>query len=203
MTTAIFFAVDGTLLTHTADRETVVEWALETVHGEPDPELVATYVDAVDERRAGLHPEPQRAGAEAVAAATATVDPEAFVAALREAEIEATTVPDAARSALAALDGTDRFGIVTNASRARQSAKLDAHDLGDFFGPVVTAADAGAAEPDTAIYEYAREQVDADEYVMVGDDYEGDVVAPREAGFVPVRYEDEGPSFWRALDAIV
>ena len=67
----------------------------------------------------------------------------------------------------------------------------------------MTAPEAGVAKPDPEIYEYAREQVDADEYAMVGDDYEGDVVAPREAGFVPVRYEDEGPSFWRALDAIV
>ncbi|WP_172824861.1 HAD family hydrolase [Halorientalis sp. IM1011] len=204
MTSAIFFAVDGTLCSHTADRETVVERGLESVLGPADPELVEIYLDTLDERRTALDPEAEWAGADAVAAATdADVDPEELVDALREAEIETTTVPEAARSALSALAETDHLGILTNGSRGRQAAKLAAHDLADYFETIVTAPEAGVAKPDPEIYEYAREQVDADEYVMVGDDYEGDVVAPREAGFVPVRYEDEGPSFWRALDAIV
>ncbi|MFB6082742.1 MAG: HAD family hydrolase [Halorientalis sp.] len=203
MTSAIFFAVDGTLLSHTADRETVVERGFEAVGG-VDPGLVETYLDALDERRTALDPEPQRAGAVAVRDATdGDLDPDALVEALRAAEIETTTVPEAARSALSALADTDHLGIVTNGSRERQVAKLAAHDLADFLETVVTAPEAGAAKPDPAIYEYARERVDADEYVMVGDDYEGDVAAPREAGFVPVRYEDDGPSFWRALDALV
>ena len=204
MTAAIFFAVDGTLLAHTADRETVVERGLDTVLAEIDPELVETYLDTLDERRAALDPEPERAGAEAVAGAVdADRDPTVLVDAIREAEIETTTVPEAARSALAALAETDHLAILTNGNRDRQTAKLAAHDLDALFETVVTAPEAGAAKPDPAIYEYAREQVDADEYVMVGDDHAEDVAAAREAGFVPVRYEDDGPSFWRALDALV
>jgi putative hydrolase of the HAD superfamily len=204
MTAAIFFAVDGTLLSHTADRETVVERGLDTVLGEADPALVETYLDTLDERRAALDPAAERAGAKAVAtAADADCDPDAIVAAVRDSEIEATTVPEAARSALAGLAETDHLGILTNGSRDRQTAKLAAHDLDGFFETVVTAPEAGAAKPDPAIYAYAREQVAADEYVMVGDDYEGDVAAAREADFLPVRYEDDGPSFWRALDALV
>jgi putative hydrolase of the HAD superfamily len=203
MTAAIFFAVDGTLLAHTADREAVVERALETV-GAAEPSLVETYLDTLDERRAALDPGAERAGAVAVRDAAATdLDPDALVDALQEAEIETTTVPDAARSALSALSETDQLGILTNGSHARQAAKLAAHDLDDYFGTVVTAPEAGAAKPDPEIYEYAREQVEADEYVMVGDDYENDVAAARAAGFVPIHYEDDGPSFWRALDALV
>ncbi|WP_424016904.1 HAD family hydrolase [Halorientalis pallida] len=204
MTAAIFFAVDGTLLSHTADRETVVERGLDAVLGEADPELVETYLDTLDERRAALDPGAERAGAEAVAAAVdGDFAPEALTDALREAEIAATTVPEAAPSALAALAETDHLGILTNGSRDRQTAKLAAHDLDGFFETVVTAPAAGAAKPDPAIYEYAREQVDADEYVMVGDDYEADVEAAREAGFVPIHYEDDGPSLWGALDALI
>ncbi|WP_336000859.1 HAD family hydrolase [Halorientalis halophila] len=204
MTAAIFFALDGTLFSRTEAREEIVERGLERALGSVDPALVETYLETIDERRAALDPNPQRAGAKAVCdAADGDCAPDALVAALREAEIEATSVPDAARSALSALSETDYLGIITNGGRERQTARLDAHDIDDLFETVVTAAEAGARKPDPAIYEYAREQVDADEYVMVGDDYEGDVEAAREAGFVPVHYEDDGPSFWRALDAMV
>ena len=204
MTAAIFFAVDGTLLSHTADRETVVERGLEAILGTADPTLVETYLETLDERRAALDPEAERVGAEAVVAvADGDCDPDELVAAVRDAEFETTTVPEAARSALSALAETDQLGVLTDGGRERQAAKLAAHDLTELFETVVTAPEAGAAKPDPVIYDYAREQVDADEYVMVGDDYENDVKAAREAGFVPIHYEDGGPSFWRALDALV
>ena len=57
--------------------------------------------------------------------------------------------------------------------------------------------------PDGAPFELARERVTAEEYVMVGDDYEVDVEGARAAGFVPVHYEREGPNFWETLLALV
>jgi putative hydrolase of the HAD superfamily len=67
----------------------------------------------------------------------------------------------------------------------------------------VTAEEAGAHKPDGAPFELARERVTAEEYVMVGDDYEVDVEGARAAGFVPVHYEREGPNFWETLLALV
>ncbi|RXK50233.1 HAD family hydrolase [Halorientalis pallida] len=203
MTAAIFFAVEGTLLERTESPETVAERGLETVLGEAGPALVETYLDTVDQRPA-TDPAAERAGAAAVAdAVDGDPDPDALVEAVREAEIEATTVPEAARSGLSALAESDHLGVLTNRSRDWQAAVLAAHDLDGLFETVVTAPEAGAAKPDPAIYEHACEQVDADEYVMVGDDYEADVEAAREAGFVPIHYEDDGPSLWGALDALV
>ncbi|WP_299265627.1 HAD family hydrolase [Halorientalis sp.] len=204
MTAALFFAVDGTLLERTDTHKTVVERTLETVLGDADPVLAEAYLETAAERRAALDPKAELAGAEAVATtADEDVDPDALVAALHEAEAEATTVPEAARSALSGLAETDHLGVLTNGSHARQMAKLAAHDLASLFETVVTGPEASAAKPDPGIYQYAREQVDADEYVMVGADYENDVEAARAAGFVPIHYEDEEPSFWRALDALV
>lgn len=48
-----------------------------------------------------------------------------------------------------------------------------------------------AHKPDSAPFEMAKSRADADTYVMLGDDYEADIVGAREAGFVPIYLDSE------------
>ena len=121
------------------------------------------------------------------------------------AEKRATNVPPGTRESLDALAAENPLAVVTNGTSEFQREKLAHHDLTDYFETVVTAYDVGASKPDAAIFEAVREQIDAEEYVMVGDDYEADVEGARGAGFVPVHVEDteDAPDFWATLQAFV
>lgn len=205
MTTAVWFTLDGTLVSYDADEERIVETALATVFDEEAESLVDVYLDTYREQAQALKPDPHRAGMVAVCEATdADAEPDALVAALREAELDAARVPDAARSALATLADDLHLGVITDAPADWQRAKVDALDLP--IETVVSAVAAGARKPDPAPFELARDRIDADEHVMIGDDYERDVEGARGAGFVPIHYEgaaEERPGFWATLDALV
>jgi len=201
MTTAVFFALEGTLLTRTASREAVVRTALDATLGAAPDALVTAYFEAFAARADALDPEPHRAGMVAVAEqADADPDPEDLLSALRAADADALTVPEGALDALGTLGTDAHLGVLTNGDRAWTLDRIAAHDLP--IQTVVTAAEAGARKPDPAPFELARDRVAADEYVLVGDDYERDVEGARAAGFVPIHYEESGPNFWKTLDAL-
>lgn len=201
MTTAVFFALEGTLLTRTDSREAVVRTALDATLGAAPDALVTAYFEAFAERADALDPEPHRAGVAAVAAqADGDPDPEGLLSALRSADADAMTVPEGAPDALATLGTDAHLGVLTNGDRAWTLDRIATNHLP--VETVVTAAEAGARKPDPAPFEVARDRVTADEYVLVGDDYECDVEGARAAGFVPIHYEKSGPSFWKTLDAL-
>lgn len=202
MTTAVFFALDGTLLTRTEPVETTVATVLQEELGKGDDALVDVYMQAAAAATPALETDPRVAGMEAVAAEVeGDADPVALADAVAAAELAATAVPEGATSALESLAADGHVGVITDGDRERQRAKIAAHDLP--VETVVTAAEAGGPKVDGAPYDLARERVDAAEYVMVGDDYAADVEAARAAGFVPIHYETDGPSLWRTLNALV
>ncbi|MEF8773327.1 MAG: HAD family hydrolase [Halobacteriales archaeon] len=209
MTTAICFDLDGTLVQLDRPYEAVLADVFERHVGETAPALTEAYDEAFFEAFRNLDPEPYRRGMAAALEAAdeagidADADPGAMVETLRTAEYEAGTVPSAARESLAELDEAAALALVTDGLPDWQRGKLDHHGLADRFDAVVTSYEAGAHKPDRAPFDLARERVPADEYAMVGDDYEADVEGARAAGFVPVHYEDgDGPDFWATLRAL-
>ncbi|WP_276411589.1 HAD family hydrolase [Haloarcula halobia] len=114
---------------------------------------------------------------------------------------------------------TTRWRSSQTASASGRWASFAHHDLTDHFDVVVASYEAGAHKPDPAPFDRLRDRLPADEYVMVGDDYEADVEGARAAGFVPVHYEhearsasdgasgdqprDAGPDLWATLRALV
>jgi len=215
--TAICFDLDGTLLQLTEPYESVLAGVLADHLDDPDPDVAEAYLDAFRPAFAGLEPAPYRTGMAAALEAAGADDPareggaeptpEDLVDALLEAECRATTVPEPARAALDALADGAALGVITNGLPEPQARKLEHHDLEDRFDAVVTSYEAGAHKPDPAPFDLARERLPAaDEYAMVGDDYETDVEGARAAGFVPVQYEpgaDDGPGFWETLQVLV
>lgn len=205
MTTAIYFDLDGTILPFEQPYEDVVAAVLEGVV--PDPEACAhTFLAVFNRSFEQLTDAPYRAGMSAVADATdATPDPDELVDRLRDAECSATRVSDPARESLQALAAENDLGILTNGVGEFQRAKLVHHDLCEHFETVIVSAEVGAHKPDPAMFERAKTAIDADRYVMVGDDYEADVQGARAAGFTPIHVErGEGvPDFWATLRAMI
>ena len=204
MTTAIFFALDGTLLTRTEPFDAVLAETFEAELGHVDAAWLTRFEERYEHHAAAHVTDPhERALADVVAAFDLDADPTALAEALATADREATTVSDDAVEALRKLGVDDDLGVLTNGPREWQLGKLDHHDLRGYFSAVVAADDAGARKPDEAMYDAAREAIDADEYVMVGDDYEADVEGARAAGFVPIHFEREGPDFWKSVLAML
>ncbi|WP_276273075.1 HAD family hydrolase [Haloarcula litorea] len=206
-TTALCLDLDGTLVHLTRPySELVLDTFAE--HGLPrDPELEAFADERFAEAFAAMDPDAhETAFAAVVERAGADADPAAMAETLREIEYEAGTVPGAARDSLETLAADNALAVVTNGTRDWQLGKLDHHGLTDLFDAVVASYEAGAHKPDAAVFDLVRERVPADEYVMVGDDYEADVEGARAAGFVPIHYErgdGDGPGLWSTVDALL
>lgn len=203
MTTAVFFELDGTLLQRTADTRplrTVFEAELDTVEQawleRFDEQYETNLTEMVERPR-------ERALADVCAEFGLDADPATIAERLGDEQLAATTVSDAARTSLQKLAANDDLGVLTDGPREWVDRQLDHHDLAGQFDAVVTSYEAGAHKPDSAPFELARERLPADEYVLVGDDYERDVEGARKAGFVPVHFETDGPDFWQTLNALV
>jgi putative hydrolase of the HAD superfamily len=204
VTTAIFLALDGTLLTREEPFDAVLADTVAAELGTVEADWLARFEDRYEVHADAFAPNPhERALADVVEAFDLDADPAALADALAAADRAATTVSDDAVEALRKLGVGDDLGVLTSGPREWQLGKLDHHDLLGHFSAVVAADDAGARKPDEAIYEAAREAIDAEEYVMVGDDYEADVEGARAAGFVPIHFERAGPDFWGTLLAML
>jgi len=208
VTTAIFFELDRTLLRQTGT-ERPLKGAFEGYFGRVEQ----AWLDHYDDRFAGYFRElveqpRERALTDVCAEFGLDATPEELVERLAEAGIARTTVSDDARTSLQKLAANNELGILTNGTPDWTERILDEHDLLGQFDAVVTSYEAGAHKPDGAPFELARERLPADEYVLVGDDYERDVEGARAAGFVPVHFEgghgDTGdePDFWQTLNAL-
>jgi putative hydrolase of the HAD superfamily len=207
MTTTICFDLDDTVVHYPEPYRNIIRRTVEAHGIKYTDELRAVSKDVFYTAFEALEPEPYRQSMAAVVeAAGADVDLDALVETLRETEYASTTVPDAARDSLTALAADNQLAIVTNGIRERQVGKLDHHGLTDLFDLFIASYEVGAHKPDSAPFDRVREELPADEYVMVGNEYETDVEGARNAGFVPIQYEsgeDGGPDLWESIDALV
>jgi len=189
VTTAVWFDLDGTLLHLERPYGQLLEETFEARLGYSSNRLVERYSDRFFEALSSCEPEPYRRG---MAAALDPVEdapaPARVVDELIERELEATALAPGVEAVLDAF--ADRpLGVLTNGVPDLQRAKLERHGVADRFAAVVASNGVGAVKPDPAIFEAARERIDADRHVMVGDDYEGDVEGAREAGFEAVHLD--------------
>lgn len=194
MTTAIWFDLDGTLVSF-PDYGTVLATACEAVGiGDADAFSVA-YNDAFFDYFRDLTPEPyRRAAADTLATVDADVAPGSFVAALRDAEFDAVETPPAVRrtlSALAAADGV-AVGVCTNGVPEWQREKLRESGLITHVDATVVSYEAGAHKPAPEPFERAEAAIEADRRAMIGDGEESDVAGARERGWEAVHVD--GPA---------
>ena len=186
---AIYFDLDGTLCSFTREYGDVLGDAVTEHVGHPNDDLLHAYNDAFFEALTALEPEPYLVGARAVAdAADEPVDPAAFVETVRDLEYAMVEVTDAMHALLERLD--DRpLGVLTNGVPEWQFGKLEAEGIADRFDATVASYEAGAHKPEQAVFDLAEDRLPADGYVMVGDDYEADVLGARDAGWQAVHLD--------------
>ncbi|MEZ2190556.1 HAD family hydrolase [Corynebacterium sp. CCM 9204] len=188
---AIIFDLDGTLVDHTTAARTAARiWAHELGF---DGDQTSRWFEierrwfAAYERGDVSHPE-QRRGRTREFTGDGTLSDSScdelfgrFLTLYREAWC---AFPDAAPALHRALATGARVGILTNSVTEIQSAKLRYTGL-DLPGVhLLASGDLGVAKPRPECYAKALSILDvpADRAVMIGDNYENDVAAPRRAG---------------------
>jgi len=186
---AVFFDLDGTLLSFDRPYDRLLERTFEARIGRSSAAIVDAYSEAFFTAFEAMETDPvERGMTAAVEECDLDVAPAQLAAELLEQEVTAATPTDGAERLLDALDG-HHLGVLTDGEPDWQAAKLAGVGLDDRFEVVLTSYGIGAHKPDSESFAAARAAVDADRYVMVGDDREGDVEGARAAGFDAVHYD--------------
>lgn len=75
--------------------------------------------------------------------------------------------------------------IITNGFEHTQHTKLQSSGLAPFFNAVITSEGSGSLKPQKAIFDFALQQAGAvaEESVMIGDNFEVDILGARDAGW--------------------
>ena len=190
---AVYFDCDGTLLTLDCGYDDLFATACDAANVDATPDLQTAYGERFFEAFEAFHPDPYHAGmAAAVEAGDLDADPDTLRDAYVDAEVAASTPADGAREALDAFDEADTaLGVLTNGVTDVQRRKLETAGLFDRFETYLPSYAIEVHKPDPAIFEAARERIDADEYVYVGDSLDHDVLPAREAGFLAVHVDTD------------
>jgi len=96
-----------------------------------------------------------------------------------------------AENILKYLSPNYQLNLITNGFSEVQEIKLISSGLGKYFKVVVTSEEAGFKKPDERIFTYAFEKAGAkpSESIMIGDDYEVDVLGAKAAGMDQVLFD--------------
>ncbi len=122
---------------------------------------------------------------------------------------------DSARELLDYLHGRYTMHIITNGFAEIQAIKMDSSEIAHYFTHVVTSENANAKKPDPLVFQYAMEisGTNASESLMIGDNYEADIMGAKGVGLDTVFYNLFGqqvadpPTYdirhWKELMAIL
>lgn len=92
---------------------------------------------------------------------------------------------EGAHDILEHLQTNYQLHIITNGFNEVQYKKMDQSDLTKYFKTIITSEDAGVKKPNPTIFKYALAQTNAvsRESIMIGDNWEADIMGAKGAGF--------------------
>ncbi|WP_123539040.1 HAD family hydrolase [Halosimplex salinum] len=189
---AIFFDVDGTLVRWPGDYGDILADAFERADVDPDADWLTHYDERFFHHFGEFVEDPYyRAFADVCDRFETDADPRTLSDALVTAEFEAVEPVPGVETVVEKLADDHTLGVLTNGVPEVQFGKVEQIGLLDRFDARVAShdPDIGATKPDRDIYEAAKDRVDAETYVMVGDDREPDVDGAREHGFETVHVD--------------
>ncbi len=101
---------------------------------------------------------------------------------------------ESARDVLDYLQGRYTMHIITNGFAEIQAVKMDSAEISHYFTHVVTNGVIDAKKPDPVIFRYALDISGADvaESLMIGDNYEADILGAKGVGMDTVFYNTAG-----------
>jgi putative hydrolase of the HAD superfamily len=87
--------------------------------------------------------------------------------------------------------------IITNGFSEVQDVKLKSSGMDKFINKVITSEEAGVKKPDLRIFKYAMEKAGAKtgESIMIGDDYEVDIIGAQNVGLDQVYFNPQKLGF--------
>ncbi|MFB6139462.1 MAG: HAD family hydrolase [Halosimplex sp.] len=190
---AVFFDVDGTLVRWSSDYAAILRDAFERAGvDDPDEAWLASYDERFFEHFGAFAEDPyHRAFADVCEDHPVDAEPGELAEALVAAEFAAVEPVPGVAETVERLAANHTLGILTNGIPDVQFGKVEEIGLLDRFDARVASHDPEieATKPDRDIYEAAKSRVDAETYVMVGDDREPDVEGARERGFRTVHVD--------------
>lgn len=122
---------------------------------------------------------------------------------------------DSAREVLDYLKGRYTIHIITNGFAEIQAIKLDSSEIAHYFTHVITSETASAKKPNPLVFQYAMEisGTNVSESIMIGDNYEADILGAKSVNMDTVFYNPQGvlvedqPTYdirhWKELMAIL
>ncbi|GAB3541645.1 YjjG family noncanonical pyrimidine nucleotidase [Spirosoma fluminis] len=122
---------------------------------------------------------------------------------------------ESAREILDYLKDRYTMHIITNGFAEIQAVKMDSAEIAHYFTLVVTSENANAKKPDPLVFEYALSAAGArvTDSLMIGDNYEADILGAKGVGLDTVFYNpagalvDDQPTYdirhWKELMAIL
>lgn len=89
-----------------------------------------------------------------------------------------------AKEVLEYLNNKYHLHIITNGFVEAQDLKMERSGIKDFFKAIIVSDGLGYVKPDERIFTYALEQAEAEvlESIMIGDDYESDILGAKKIG---------------------
>lgn len=101
---------------------------------------------------------------------------------------------ESARELLDHLHGRYILHIITNGFAEIQAVKMNSSEIAHYFVNVVTSENANAKKPDPLVFQYAMDISGAtvSESLMIGDNYEADILGAKSVGMDTVFYNPQG-----------
>ncbi|GAB3712431.1 YjjG family noncanonical pyrimidine nucleotidase [Spirosoma flavus] len=101
---------------------------------------------------------------------------------------------ESAREILDYLHGRYVMHIITNGFAEIQAAKMASSEITHYFTHVITSENANAKKPDPLVFQYAMEisGTNVSESLMIGDNYEADILGAKSVGLDTVFYNPQG-----------
>ena len=101
---------------------------------------------------------------------------------------------ESAKELLDYLNGRYTMHIITNGFAEIQAVKMDSAEIAHYFTNVITSENAQAKKPDPLVFKYAMEisGTSASESLMIGDNYEADILGAKRVGMDTVFYNTPG-----------
>ncbi|MCX6218446.1 YjjG family noncanonical pyrimidine nucleotidase [Spirosoma sp.] len=122
---------------------------------------------------------------------------------------------ESAKELLDHLNGRYTMHIITNGFAEIQAVKMDSAEIAHYFTHVITSENANAKKPNPLVFQYAMEisGTNPSESLMIGDNYEADILGAKGVGLDTVFYNPQGqpvsdpPTYdirhWKELMAIL
>jgi len=189
---AIYFDLDGTLITYGRDFNEIFETALGF---EVDEEVHQYWTEQILENIENIAEEPvYKATKSTNEIFDLGIDARKVTEKYIEEEVSSTEVNSELVEVLKQLSDKHNIGILTNGVGKVQMKKIEEHSLQEHVDEIIVSNPEGVRKPDMEIFKLAKERLPAENFIYIGDTYEEDIKPARKAGFKTIYVNGEKES---------